>query len=163
MNTFLFYIKLLLIGLLSPLIIYFLNEQVSLLFIPAFLSPFSFLVDSFPIIFLDNGSPNFILEIVTHIFILLPFALSIVIVLIPSYLFINLYIQNERKKIAIVTSLLMSIFAYFSPFISSKVLDEMIIYYNLLQLSTMLLLNMFIIYKIPERTIIKPQIITEGK
>jgi len=139
-----FYLKLVFIGIISPLIIYFLHELLLLLSFDISISFFSFMVDNLSI------ESNYII-IVPHIYTVITYSLSSLLIFIFLYIFFDLDIKNNRKNISIITTICIIIFTLFSPYISSIYFDDMIIYYDLTSLLTVLIINIFVIFKLSKK------------
>jgi hypothetical protein len=138
MSNLSFYIKLISIGIVSPLIIYFLNELILLLSLDISISFFSFIVDNVPI------ESKYII-IVHHIYTVITYSISSLLIFILLYVLLGLDTKYNRKSISIITTICIIIFTLFSPYISKIYFDGMIIYYDLTSLLTLLIINILVI------------------
>ena len=144
MKDIYFYLKLICIGIFSPLIIYFLQELFLFISFDVYISFFSFIVDNLTI------ESKYII-IIPYIFTVITYTLTSLLVLIPLYLFLDLDIKHNKNTISIITTIFILVFTLFSPYISSIYFDDMIVYYDFTSLLTVLIINIFIIIKIFKR------------
>lgn len=139
-----FYLKLIFIGLVSPLIIYFLNELLSILSFDLIISFFSFVLDNIPI-------ESEYLHIIVYLYTVFTYTIASLLIFIPIYLFFDLNIGDNKKSILIVTTIAIIIFAFFAPYLTTVYLEDIVICYDLIPLFTVLVINFFIIIKISQK------------
>jgi len=144
MDSVWYYLKLIFIGLLSPLIIYFVNDFLFLITLEIFFETSSSILDNLNL-------PLYAFKIIIYLQTFIIFSLSSVIVLIPIYLYTHLNIKDKKQTIMITTSLFIILFALFIPYISNLFLDDWIIHYSLIPLISVLLTNLYIIFRISKK------------
>ena len=144
MKDIYFYFKLIFIGIFNPLIIYFFQELLLFISFDIYISFFSFIVDNLTI------ESKYII-IIPYIFTVITYTFTSLLVLIPLYLFLDLDIKHNKNTISIITTIFIIVFALFSPYISSIYFDDMIIYYDLTALLTILIVNILVITKLSKK------------
>jgi len=145
MKDIYFYLTLVFIGIISPLIIYSLNELLFVLSLDISISFFSFIADN-----LSLSSKS--LTIMPNIHIIVTYAIAALLVFIPIYYFLDLDIEHNKKSISIITTISIIFFAYFALYTSEVFFDDLLIYYDLTALMTIIVINLFIILRLSKKS-----------
>jgi len=142
-----FYLKLILIGFISPLLILTLIGLISSLL---GIKDIEFILQLF-------GKENitdflFKILIILHDFVLI--SMSAAVVLFIIYLFFPLDLRAKRNITALITSLCIFLFAYLAPYVATELIHNpnLPVYFDLLSLCILILLNIFIIFMLSKRS-----------